>query len=109
MSNEKEPQNRKAIIVGVNQYESDSEIPTLAGAENDAQEIYERFKNNGKFEISNNHLLIGRDATRRKILKAVSQIFRREDNYDLVTFYFSGHGMVDENNEGYIAPYDMDP
>ena len=75
---EKEPQNRKAIIVGVNQYESDSEIPTLAGAENDAREIYERFKNNGKFEISNNHLLIGPDATRRKILKAVSEIFRRE-------------------------------
>jgi hypothetical protein len=109
LSNEKEAQKRRAIIVGINEYESDLQIPTLAGAENDAREIYERFKNNGKFEISPNHLLLGRDATRRKILKAVSEIFRREVNHDLVTFYFSGHGLVDENNEGYIAPYDMDP
>jgi hypothetical protein len=40
----------------------------------------------------------------------VSEVFRKENKSDLVTFYFSGHGIVDEeNNEGYIAPYDMDP
>lgn len=109
MSSDKESPNRKAIIVGVNQYEPGSDITTLAGPENDAREVYERFKNNGNFDISSNHLLLGPDATRRKILKAVSEIFRRKVNNDLVAFYFSGHGMLDENNEGYIAPYDMDP
>jgi uncharacterized caspase-like protein len=102
-------ENRRAIIVGINKYELDSKIQTLAGAENDAKEIAERLKNNGDFEISDNHLLLGPDATRAKILKAVDDIFRREGNHDLVTFYFSGHSMVDENNEGYIVPYDMDP
>jgi hypothetical protein len=24
-------------------------------------------------------------------------------------FYFSGHVVVDENNQAYLAPYDMDP
>jgi hypothetical protein len=105
----KESLKRRAIIIGVNKYDSSSDIPTLAGAENDAREIYEQFKNNGNFEISNNHLLLGPDATRRKILKAVSEIFRRDMECALVAFYFSGHGIVDKNNEGYIAPYDMDP
>jgi uncharacterized caspase-like protein len=27
----------------------------------------------------------------------------------LVILYFSGQGIVDENKEGYLAPYDMDP
>ena len=34
---------------------------------------------------------------------------RKDVNYDLVIFYFSGHGMIDENNLSYLAPYDMDP
>jgi hypothetical protein len=66
--------------------------------------------NYGKFEIDDNHYLIGRNATRKNILRAVSEVFRKDNKCDLVTFYFSGHGIVDEeNNEGYLAPYDMDP
>jgi uncharacterized caspase-like protein len=106
----KEQEIRKAIIIGINKYESDPEIPRLAGAENDAIEIRDRLIKYGNFEIPKNHYLIGSDATRRNILKAVSEVFRKDNQSDLVTFYFSGHGIVDEaNNEGYIAPYDMDP
>ena len=102
-------ERRKAIIIGIDQYHKPN-IQTLEGAENDAREISERFKNNNNFEISDNHLLLGPEATREKILKAIGEVFNRKDgNYDLVAFYFSGHGMVDENNVGYIAPYDMDP
>ena len=36
-------------------------------------------------------------------------MFRREVNYDIVAIYFAGHAILDENNVGYIAPYDMDP
>jgi hypothetical protein len=81
----------------------------------DAREICECLKNNGDFEIPTDQLLVGPHATRRKILKAISRIFRNEDfKCDLVTFYFGGHGIVSKNkadnkNEGYIAPYDMDP
>ncbi len=110
MASVKEQETRKAIIIGINKYESDPEIPRLEGAENDAIEISDRLVKYGNFEIPKNHFLIGPDATRRNILKAVSEVFRKENKTDLVTFYFSGHGIVDEaNNEGYIAPYDMDP
>src|SRR5918993_221745 len=100
-------ENRKAIIIGINTYESDSYIPRLNGAENDAKEIRDRFIKYGNFEISNNHYLVGPDATRRNILRALGEAFQQNNKCDLVTFYFSGHGIVDEaNNEGYLAPYD---
>jgi tetratricopeptide (TPR) repeat protein len=101
--------NRKAIIIGINMYESEG-IPRLYGAENDASELTDTLINYGNFEIPDKYYLVGADATRRNILKAVSDIFRKDDKSDLVTFYFSGHGIVDEeNNEGYIAPYDYHP
>jgi uncharacterized caspase-like protein len=104
-------EKRIAIVVGVNEYEAGQEqIPELKGAENDAIEIRDRLIQYGKFKISNDHYLVGRDATRRNILKAVSDIFRKDEKCDLVTFYFSGHGIPDEKtNEGYIAPYDYHP
>ena len=98
---------RQAIIVGINRYE-DSEIPSLRGAENDAVEILQRLQDKGNFDISEGHLLIGRDATKRNILRALSDLFRRQANADVVVIYFSGYAFVDENNVGYIAPYDMD-
>jgi uncharacterized protein YjbI with pentapeptide repeats/uncharacterized caspase-like protein len=101
---------RKAIIIGINEYESYREIPTLKGAENDAKEINHRLVNYGNFEVSDNHFLLGNKATRRNIIKAVSEIFRSDNDYDLVIFYFSGHGIVDETTkEGYLAPYDYYP
>ena len=100
---------RKAITIGINKYES-VEIPPLNGAENDAKEIRDKLIHSGNFEISYNHYLVGPDATRRNILKAVSEIFRQDNNYDLVAFYFSGHSIIDEENaKVYLAPYDMDP
>lgn len=107
---------KKAIIIGINRYESDPIIPKLEGAENDALEINDRLIRYGNFDISDGHYLIGPNATRKNILRAVSEVFRQDNKYDLqdnkydlVTFYFSGHGMVDDDNEGYIVPYDYYP
>ena len=100
---------RRAIVVGINRYESDSDIQTLGGAENDAIEIRERLQKRGAFEIPKRHFLIGRDATKKNILKAFSDIFRKDASHDVVAIYFAGHGVVDKNNVGYLAPYDMDP
>jgi uncharacterized caspase-like protein len=102
-------ENRRAIIIGINKYESDTQIPTLSGAENDAKEIYERLKDPdiGNFEIFDNHYLLGQQATRKNILRAVSEIFRQDIECDLIFFYFSGHAFLDYNNDLYLAPYDM--
>ena len=103
-----EQAKRLAIVVGINKYEDATEIPELFGAENDAIEIHKRLTTLGEFEVSPNHLLLGKNATYKAILKAVSDIFRQAIDCSLVIFYFSGHGLIDENNDGYIAPYDMD-
>jgi caspase domain-containing protein len=109
MDDNKISPKRTAIIAGINSYESQSDIQTLGGAENDAKEISERLQKNGDFEISKGHYLIGQNATRKNILKAISDVFRKDNNYDVVALYFSGHGVLDKSNVGYIAPYDMDP
>ena len=104
-------EKRIGIVVGVNEYEASQEqIPILNGAENDAIEIRDRLVKYGNFEISPDHYLIGSDATRKNILKAVSDIFRKDEKCDLIIIYLSGHIILDENEnyEAYIAPYDMD-
>lgn len=109
LSNEEKKEKRKAIIVGINEYKFD-EIPRLDGAQNDAKEIRDKLIQYGDFDIPNDCYLVGPDATREKILKAVSKIFRKSDTCDLVSFYFSGHGIPDEmTSEGYIAPFNYDP
>ncbi len=100
---------RLAIIVGINKYEAEEEIPVLDGAENDAKEILKRLTTAADFKVPDNYFLIGKKATHRAINKAISDVFRKDVDNNLVLFYFSGHGIVDENNEGYLAPYDMDP
>jgi hypothetical protein len=104
-----EKAKRLAIVVGVNKYQEYSQIPILAGAENDAEELRRRLTTNNNFQILDGHFLVGEDATRSSILKAISDVFRNEVDAELVIFYFSGHGILDENQEGYIAPYDMYP
>ena len=76
-NNEDTLERRLAIVVGINRYNAENEIPTLGGAENDAQEIYDRLTATGNFTIQKNHLLLGRDATRGAILKAISDVFHK--------------------------------
>jgi Caspase domain len=100
---------RFAVVVGVNKYQESDEIPELAGAENDAEELRGRLTNNNNFEVLDGHFLLGEHATRTAILKAFSDILHNEIDAELVIFYFSGHGVLDEKEEGYIAPYDIYP
>jgi uncharacterized caspase-like protein len=100
---------RFAVVVGVNKYQ-ESDIPTLTGAENDAKELRRRLTTtNNNFEVLDRHFLLGEHATRTAILKAFSDILHNEIDTELVIFYFSGHGVLDERKEGYIAPYDTYP
>jgi hypothetical protein len=99
--------NKMAIVIGINEYESTS-IPSLRGAENDAQEIHDILLDNG-YKISNKTFLLGSKATYRAITRAISNAYRKKSDYDLILFYYSGHGFVDENKDFFIAPVDIDP
>src|SRR5437879_4646271 len=98
--------NRLAIIIGINKY-LDPKIAKLPGAEYDAQEMYERLKDQNVGNFNQCRQLVGEQATCVEIRKAINDAFWKTDFYDLVLFYFSGHGFVDSYNDGYIAPYDM--
>lgn len=102
---------RAAIIIGVNKYKHPDKLAELAGAENDAREIGDRLKdpNIGNFMIEKNHFLIGDEATCENIRRAINDVFYKPDPYDMVLFYFSGHGLADGVGNGFISPYDMDP
>ena len=100
------PIKKRAVIVGINDYD-DSELDNLEGAVNDATDMYELLKNRGDFEIEEGHFLINEEATSRGIRKALSDLFWRTEPCNLMLFYFSGHGIIDGYNTGYIAPSDM--
>jgi uncharacterized caspase-like protein len=99
---------RQAIIVGINEY-PDPEIPKLAGAENDAKEVYKKLidPNTCNFVIPDSHYLVGLEATSEKIRRAISDVFWKTEQSELALFYFSGHGFVDGYGHGYIAPVDI--
>ncbi len=61
-------EKRGAIIIGINKYADNNNIPKLLGAENDAKHVYQLLKdqNIGNFNILDNHLLIGENATYAK-------------------------------------------
>jgi len=99
---------RTAIIVGINNYE-DRDIPQLSGAENDAQELFNLLTSEkGGFEKNRENLIRGEHATQRNIIKRVSEIFRKDEKFDIAMFYFSGHGFLDKKDELYLSTYDVD-
>ena len=101
-----------AIVIGINHYENKT-IPQLQGAENDAIELEKTLTSPALgFKVDHGHFLLDEEATHKRISKTVSELFRKntDQSLDLILFYFSGHGFMDEETKmGYIAPYDMDP
>ena len=49
------------------------------------------------------------DESSTKINEQINILFNNRDQDDLLLLYFSGIGMVDENNEGYIATINSRP
>ena len=101
---------KRAVVVGVNEYE-DSKITPLKGAVNDATEVCQILKESGGFEVAADHFLTDRTdikPTCEKIRKAASDLLWKTDPCDVSLFYFSGHGLQDSFQFGYIAPCDID-
>ena len=97
--------NCKAIVIGINSYTNLSKEKQLQGAENDAKEIADLLEKNGYFKVER---LIGSVATEEQIRKSISKIFFKEaEPYEIIIFYFAGHGVTDGYGNGYIAPSDM--
>lgn len=87
-----------AVIVGISAYESDG-ITRLDFAHRDAEEFdrFLRSKSGGNVPDDNIRLLLNENATYASIYNALYWLLETCNKNDLVYFYFSGHGDVENN------------
>jgi hypothetical protein len=85
---------KRALLVGINRY-NDSKWISLEGAENDVQLQKELLVHRFGFAEDDIKLLLGREATRSKILSTFREhLSNWAQPGDVVVFHFSGHGSV---------------
>lgn len=97
---------KSALVVGLNYYEG-SEQNCLSFCSNDAMSISDLLESNydgsPNFEVERQ---IAFDATStittENLLQSIKRLFSNRHN-ETVVFYFSGHGLLTPDNNGYIA------
>jgi len=97
-----------AIIIGIEKYDS---LPGAKYAENDANVFYDYALNALGIPQDRIKLLIGKDASRGEILKALTNWLqsKRVNSRSDVYFYYAGHGLADPNgSEAVILPVNGD-
>lgn len=93
-----------ALAVGVSNYEMPS-ILTLKYPHSDAFRMYAFWKSPEGGSLDDNHsqVLVNDQATKQGILDSMRQMFMQAGENDLVTFFYSGHGL-----KGAFLPTDYD-
>ena len=92
-----------ALLIGVSSYNSDKSLSQLPAAEQDV-EAMERVLLNpllGGFERSHLKKLINPNAELMR--KTIDELFLDRKENDFILFYFSGHGLKDEDDILYFA------
>lgn len=101
--------NVYALIIGISDYQ-DPAISDLAYADRDAQLFadYLQSKGGGKVPPENIKLLLNEEATISKVYAAKYWLESKAKKDDLVFFYFSGHGDVENSlyNLGFLLAHD---
>ncbi|MCB1179225.1 MAG: caspase family protein [Leptospiraceae bacterium] len=101
---------RYALVIGINDY-NDPEIPDLSKARNDAKALGKILKERGQFDEvdvmtddidSKNNLY----PTKLNIMEKMESILNYSTPNDLIVFFFSGHGISDNNEKGYLVTVD---
>ncbi len=93
-----------ALAVGVSNYEMPS-ILTLKYPHSDAFRMYAFWKSpeGGSLDDKHSQVLVNDQATKQGILDSMRQMFIQAGEHDLVTFFYSGHGL-----KGAFLPTDYD-
>lgn len=92
------------LLVGVSQYQEPGHNLTYAAK--DAQDLAKLFNENETFGTKNIKVLSNSEATRENILKAAT-LFKTAKEDDVVIIYVSGHGLLDDKMDFYLATYDI--
>ena len=101
LSGRAEAETRRALIVGINQYQihpTGDRVPNLDGALADAEAIAALLQNLHGFKPENIRILRDQEATRAALLSALdSHLVQSAEPGDLSLFYYAGHGSYVEN------------
>ncbi|MFN2506771.1 MAG: caspase family protein, partial [Acidimicrobiales bacterium] len=96
---------RRALLVGVETYDPESEIPSLAGPANDIELIRRTLIDALGLHPDDISVLEGEAATRSAVLEALGQLAAGED--DAVLVYFAGHATrLTSADEPYLLTYE---
>ena len=100
---------RKALVVGVDHYDSD-DFRNLHGAANDARQVADALERNanGSGNFVTPKVLTATDPssalTKRELKNSVQELFA--DDSEIALFYFSGHGYIEDVGGGYLCSSD---
>jgi hypothetical protein len=92
---------RRALIVGINQYENPADLrawQSLEGAVNDAIRMQDVLASRFGFERGAMQVLLDKQAGRDAILRALEDLIATSARGDVVVVYFSGHGSRVRNS-----------
>ena len=97
---------KKALVIGISNY---SNLQKLNFCKNDGKEIYEVLSSLG-YEVSDKFRLVG-EAKGEKVRDSIYDFFDNINNNldDTLLFYYSGHGVPDDDGDIYLASSDTDP
>jgi Flp pilus assembly protein TadD len=103
---------RWAVVVGVSSYRYLPPGAQLRFAHRDAEEFasFLRSASGGGIPAGNIRLLSNEQSTLAEIRAAMNTWLARSARpQDIVYFFFAGHGVLDDRDEGYFVAHDSDP
>src|SRR5215472_16583418 len=101
-----------AVVVGVSSYQNLSPTEQLKYAHRDAEDFaaFLRSPNGGGFPSTQIRLLLNQQATLSAVRTALGTWLPRSvEPDDIVYIFFAGHGVVENERDGYLLMYDSDP
>lgn len=100
-----------AVAIGVSDYQNEA-IRDLEYTAADAKQFIaamERQRELGQFSAVESRLLIGEAATRAKAEEAISWLVKCAKDEDIIAFFVSAHGLLDQANNYFIATREANP
>ena len=93
-----------ALLIGVSEYGEG--IPPLSAPPNDVEAIKKVLENQEMGDFTEVTPLINPDSISMR--KAIQKLFKQASKEDLILFYFSGHGLTDDDDHLYLSNRDTE-
>jgi hypothetical protein len=97
--------SKKALVISTSEYKF---LEPLVFCRNDGEQMCQVLESLN-YHISNNKLIgkVGADQMRKTMIEFFRSSTVKPD--DTLLFYYSGHGLIDEFGDAYLAPFEIEP